>query len=86
MKAAADLSSKDPESSGRVFREALEAAESLHDLFWIGRVTGELAVIAPLIMAIPKWGDEHQLHTNAPISSRAKASVQTSQQLRQQPS
>ncbi len=46
VKAAADLSSKDPESSGRVFTEALETAQSLHDQFWIGRVTGELAVIA----------------------------------------
>jgi tetratricopeptide (TPR) repeat protein len=46
VKGTADLSSKDPESSGRVFDEALHVAEDLHDRFWIGRVTGELAVTA----------------------------------------
>jgi tetratricopeptide (TPR) repeat protein len=46
VKAAADLSSKDPVTSGRVWSEALETAQALHDQFWIGRISGELAVIA----------------------------------------
>lgn len=46
VKGAADLSSKDPEASGRVWAEALDLAESLKDQFWIGRCSGELAVTA----------------------------------------
>jgi CHAT domain-containing protein len=46
VKGAADLSSKDPVTSGRVWTEALQVAEKLQDQFWIGRVSGELAVIS----------------------------------------
>jgi CHAT domain-containing protein len=46
VKGAADLSSKDPVTSGRVWTEALQTGEALHDQYWIGRVSGELAVIA----------------------------------------
>ena len=46
VKGAADLSSKDPVTSGRIWGEALQIAEALHDQFWIGRISGELAVIA----------------------------------------
>ncbi len=41
-----DLSSKDLVTSGRIWAEALQTAEALHDQFWIERVSGELAVIA----------------------------------------
>ena len=33
-------------TSGRIWAEALQTAEALHDQFWIERVSGELAVIA----------------------------------------
>jgi CHAT domain-containing protein len=46
VKGAADLSSKDPVTSGRVWSEALRVADQLNDQFWIGRISGELAVIA----------------------------------------
>lgn len=46
VKGAADLSSKDPETSGQVWAEALKLAESLKDQFWTGRCSGELAVTA----------------------------------------
>jgi CHAT domain-containing protein len=46
VKGAADLSSKDPETSGRVWAEALQLAQALNDQFWIGRCSGELAVTA----------------------------------------
>ncbi len=46
VKGAADLSSKDPVTSGRVWTEAFQVADVLHDQFWIGRISGELAVIA----------------------------------------
>jgi len=46
VKGAADLSSKDPVTSGQVWMEALQTAESLNDQFWIGRISGELAIIA----------------------------------------
>jgi len=46
VKGAADLSSKDPQSSGQVFDEALHVAESLNDRFWIGRISGELGITA----------------------------------------
>jgi CHAT domain-containing protein len=46
VKGAADLSSKDPETSGRIWAEALELAQNLKDQFWIGRCSGELAVTA----------------------------------------
>lgn len=36
-----------------------------------------------LIKAMQEWGDEYLLRTNAPISSRAKASVQAKEDLRQ---
>ena len=46
VKGAADLSSKDPETSGRVWAEALQVAQRIKDQFWIGRCSGELAVTA----------------------------------------
>lgn len=46
VKGAADLSSKDPETSGREWAEALQIAQRLKDQFWIGRCSGELAVTA----------------------------------------
>ncbi len=46
VKGAADLSSKDPQNSGKVFDEALHIAESLVDRFWIGRISGELGITA----------------------------------------
>ncbi len=46
VKGAADLSSKDADSSERTLTEALHLAESLHDKFWVGRCKGELAVTA----------------------------------------
>lgn len=46
VKGAADLSSKDPQSSGQVFDEALRVAASLNDRFWIGRISGELGITA----------------------------------------
>ncbi len=46
VKGAADLSSKDPQSSGQVFDEALRVAERLNDRFWIGRISGELGITA----------------------------------------
>jgi len=36
--------------------------------------------LRPLIKAMQDWGDEHLLRTNAPISHRAKGSVQATRQ------
>ena len=38
--------------------------------------------LKPLIQSMQDWGDEHLLRTNAPLSQRAKASVQSSQESR----
>jgi DNA-binding HxlR family transcriptional regulator len=38
--------------------------------------------LKPLLKAMQEWGDEHLLRTNAPISSRAKASVEANEELR----
>src|SRR5215475_13786081 len=38
--------------------------------------------LKPLIRAMRDWGDEYLLRTNAPISNRAKASVQSNEELR----
>jgi DNA-binding HxlR family transcriptional regulator len=38
--------------------------------------------LKPLIQAMQDWGDEYLLRTNAPISHRAKASVQSNQESR----
>ena len=40
--------------------------------------------LKPLIKAMQDWGDEYLLRTNAPISSRAKASAQNNEKLRNQ--
>jgi DNA-binding HxlR family transcriptional regulator len=38
--------------------------------------------LKPLLKAMQAWGDAHLLRTNAPISSRAKASVEANEELR----
>lgn len=38
--------------------------------------------LKPLIKAMQEWGDEFLLRTNAPISSRVKASIQSNEELR----
>lgn len=38
--------------------------------------------LKPLIKAMQKWGDDHLLRTNAPLSSRVRASVQANEDLR----
>jgi DNA-binding HxlR family transcriptional regulator len=38
--------------------------------------------LKPLLKAMQEWGDEHLLRTNAPISSRAKDSVEANEELR----
>lgn len=46
VKGAADLSTRDPVSSGREFMEALATSRKLGDRGWEGRATGELSVVA----------------------------------------